>query len=91
MKPYKTIQVSGETLLAPLLDEARDVALVLERDGERYTPERAKGPGMPAGYDVEKARQALDATVGTWADVDAEELISQIYRWREEGTRPPDR
>lgn len=38
-------------------------------------------------YDPVEAQKALEAAVGSWSDVDAEALIANIYRWREEGTR----
>jgi len=31
---------------------------------------------------------AIKATFGSWSDLDADELIATLYRWREEGTRP---
>ena len=44
-----------------------------------------------AGYDPQKVHDALDAAAGSWSDVDAEKLIADIYRWRDEGTRPSNR
>jgi hypothetical protein len=29
----------------------------------------------------------IQTTFGSWSDVDVEELIANIYRWREEGSR----
>src|SRR3989304_2296808 len=43
------------------------------------------------GYDPEKVRQAIARTAGSWADVDAEKLIADLYRAREEGSRIEDR
>lgn len=91
MKPYKTIQVSGDTSLASLLDQARDLPLLLERNGERYRLERAENQDLLADSSPAKVRAALEATVGSWADVDAEALIAEIHRWRQEGTRPAER
>jgi hypothetical protein len=31
------------------------------------------------------------ATIGSWSDLDADKLIADIYRWREEGLRPATR
>ena len=31
------------------------------------------------------------AAIGSWSDLDADELIAKIYRWREEGSRPANR
>jgi hypothetical protein len=33
----------------------------------------------------------IKATFGSWSDLDAEALITNIYRWREEGSRPATR
>jgi len=33
----------------------------------------------------------LQTTFGSWSDLDADALITNIYRWREEGTRPTTR
>src|SRR5258706_11016563 len=30
----------------------------------------------------------IKAAFGSWSDLDAEELIANIYRWREEDSRP---
>ena len=35
--------------------------------------------------------KALAETAGSWADIDTEALIADIYRAREEGSRPVDR
>jgi hypothetical protein len=31
------------------------------------------------------------AAIGSWSDLDADKLIADIYRWREEGSRPATR
>ncbi len=33
----------------------------------------------------------IKATFGSWHDLDADELIANIHRWREEGSRPTTR
>ena len=30
----------------------------------------------------------IQTTFGSWSDLDADALITNIYRWREEGSRP---
>ena len=30
----------------------------------------------------------IKAAFGSWSDLNADELIANIYRWREEGSRP---
>ena len=35
--------------------------------------------------------KTIRATFGSWSDLDADELIANIHRWREEGSRPAPR
>jgi len=44
-----------------------------------------------AGYDSKAVEAALRETIGSWADVDTDSLVAEIYRAREEGSRPPSR
>lgn len=44
-----------------------------------------------AGYDPEAIRKSLEETAGIWADLDTDQMIQDMYRWRQEGSRPPDR
>ena len=39
-------------------------------------------------YDPARVLAALDETIGSWADIDTDELVANIYRWRDEGSRP---
>jgi hypothetical protein len=87
----KTIHVKPGSELDRLLDEASDAPLLLERHGERYRLTREPVPDMWEGYDAEKVLEAIEATAGSWADLDTDALIADIYRWREEGSRPADR
>ena len=43
------------------------------------------------GYDPELVREAIAATAGSWADLDIEAIVEDIYRAREEGSRPATR
>ena len=48
---------------------------------------------MPIETDT-KAKTVYEASlaaIGSWSDLDADELIAKIYRWREEGSRPANR
>lgn len=73
-----------------MLDEAATRPLVLEKDGVRYHLHR-EDEDIWAGYDPEKAREAIAATAGSWADLDTDTMIADLYRAREEGSRPADR
>ena len=35
--------------------------------------------------------EKIRATFGSWSDLDADELIATIHRWRQEGSRPVTR
>ena len=35
--------------------------------------------------------EASLAAIGSWSDLDADELIATIHRWRQEGSRPATR
>lgn len=51
-----------------------------------------KEPEDPwAGYDPEKVRDAVAKAAGSWADIDTDELTAEIYRARDEGSRPESR
>ncbi|MDP2936568.1 MAG: hypothetical protein Q8O86_08770 [Dehalococcoidia bacterium] len=63
---------------------------MLEKNGEFYRLDRMeKEPENTwEGYDPEKVREAIGATAGSWADLDTDALIADLYRAREEGSRP---
>ncbi|CAN5787859.1 hypothetical protein BH23CHL2_BH23CHL2_36400 [soil metagenome] len=44
-----------------------------------------------ANYDPDKAREALRRYAGAWADLDVDKMIADLYKAREEGSRPADR
>jgi hypothetical protein len=44
-----------------------------------------------ANYDPAAALAAFHRGAGSWSDVDTDELISNLSRWREEGSRPANR
>ena len=43
------------------------------------------------GYDAKRALDNFDDVEGSCPDIDVDELVSNIYRWREEGSRRVDR
>jgi hypothetical protein len=75
-----------------VLDEAASGPVRVERGGMRYrlTVERDSDPWDKYELDPDAARAALSETVGSWADLDTDALITDIYRRREEGSRPAD-
>jgi hypothetical protein len=42
-------------------------------------------------YGNKEKWKKIKAAFGSWSDLDADELIANIYRWREEGSRPATR
>ena len=87
----KVMKVVAGSEIDRLLDEAEAAPLILERNGTRFRLSKEAKEDIWAGYDPQAARKALDETAGSWADLDTDKMIEDIYRWREEGSRPPDR
>ncbi len=85
----KTVQVTAETALPELLDDAAHAPIILERDGERFRLSRDEDIAYEP--DPEYVRATLAATLGSWADLDVDEMIREIYEAREAGSRPFDR
>jgi hypothetical protein len=85
----KMIRVTEETALTAVLDDAAREPIILERDGERFRLSRDEGIAYEP--DPEQVRATLAVTLGSWADLDADEMIREIYAAREAGTRPLDR
>lgn len=94
------VEIIATPEIARQLDaaEAEGKRAVLVHQGVRYelsAPKPvlkiAEDKDIWKDYDPKKVHEALDATAGTWSDIDADKLIADIYRWREEGTRPPNR
>lgn len=86
----KPIQVTEETDLSSLLDDAAKGPVLLERNGERFRLVR-EDDDISYVPDVELVRANLAATLGSWSDVDADAMIAKIYAARRAGSRPPDR
>jgi hypothetical protein len=88
----KKIVVEPGSELDRLLDEVDPEGLLIERNGDLYRLERADSAPSAArsGYDPDAARAAIEAAAGSWSDVDIDALVEQIYRTREEGSRPLD-
>ncbi len=84
----RTITVEPDSELARALDEA--AVIVLERNGVRYRLSREDADPW-ANYDPAKVRAGLRRFAGLITPEDAERLKADIYRAREEGTRPLDR
>ncbi len=78
----KNIRVGTRDLEA-MIKPARAKEVAMERETERGD--------IWTGYDPEKVKETIEETAGNWADIDAETLIAELYRSREEGSRPESR
>ncbi len=90
----KTIEVAADGELSRLLDEATTTPLVLVKGGVRYRLAReewTEDEELWAGYDPELVGQVLAETAGSWADLDTDKMIADLYRARDEGSRPANR
>ena len=85
----KTIRVTDETDLATLLDEAAVGPVILERDGVRFQLSLAEDRAIDR--DPMTVAESLRRFAGTITPEEAERWVEDIYRAREEGTRPIDR
>jgi len=93
----RTIEVAPGGELARILDEANGASLLLVKDGVRYRLDREEpamtsaSPDPWADYDPERLMEGIRAAAGSISEEEAERRIAEIYRWREEGSRQPDR
>lgn len=89
-KQLRKIKVSQGSELAQLLTQAEATPILLEKDGKLFRLEylEKEPKDFLEGYDPEKVREAIAATAGSWAAVDTDKLIADIYRARKEGSRP---
>ncbi len=89
LREPKTITVDPDSELNHLLDEANKAPVILARDGVRYRLSIEDDPW--ANYDPEAVLDAVRAIAGSITPEEGERLKTELYRAREEGTRPMDR
>ncbi len=70
---------------------AEDLRTVIQPARLEGTMETAGHAGIWTGYDSAAVARVLSETAGSWADLDADRLITTLYRAREEGSRPEGR
>ncbi len=84
------VKVTPESDLESLLDEATKAPLLLERNGVTY---RLSLEIEQTPADRESARERelriLNETIGSWADLDTDKMIEEIYEARRAGSRYP--
>ncbi len=86
----KTIEVEPGGGLDRVLDEVQETPVRLVRGDDRFRLDR-ESEDIWESFDAERARAGLRAAAGAWTDINGEDLKEDIYRAREEGSRPPDR
>src|SRR6266851_8738994 len=74
----------------------KNEGIFVEKDGRLYRLEpveinAAEPEDIWANYDPEKVRAGLKAAAGALDGMDPDEVIADIYKAREEGSRPADR
>ena len=83
------LEIDPESELGKALAVAGRQRLTLVSNGRRYVVSRDP-LDTDDGYDLEAFREALRAAAGIFTPEETEQLKRNIYRWREEGTRPID-
>ena len=86
---HKTVRVTEQTDLPELLDDAAKGPVILERDGQRFRLSRDEDIAYEPNPQL--VRQTLAATAGSWADLDVDRVIEELYDARRAGSRPLDR
>jgi hypothetical protein len=86
MEP-KRIKVSPGSEIARILDEAKENPIILESNGETFRLYYEKTEKL-SGFDAEKIKYAIAHTAGSWADLDTDKMIAELYQAREQGSRP---
>lgn len=83
-----TLTLDPQSEIAKALESVDAEPVVLVSNGERFRVSREE---TTSADDDAEFEAALRAVVGTLTPEEAERRTQDIYRWREEGTRPIDR
>jgi hypothetical protein len=67
------------------------LAVLLEVGDETYRVETQNAIEGWSAPDPEKVTEVLDQVIGSWADLDIDAEIEEVYRARHEGSRPWNR
>ena len=86
-----TIDIDPESELGKALASAGKRPLALISGGRRYDVFETEHDDVWADYDPEQVRAVVQAAAGSMTLEEGERLKQNIYRWREEGSRPIDR
>ncbi len=85
--PLRPIDISTMPELARIVEEvaATKQPRELKRDN------KIVAVLSPAISENTEKWEKIRVTFGSWSDLDADELIANIHRWRKEGSRPASR
>lgn len=88
----RTIKVTVDTTIDDVLDAADDAPVAIERDSVTYTVRRETvDEDIWKDYDPQAVIDMLEEFKKNPMDIDATQWIAEVYRSREEGSRPDDR
>jgi hypothetical protein len=83
------LQRNGVRYIVSRIDEAPNESTQPDESPEAPRLRVVQGDDIWAGYDPEKVRAALEKFIGSWSDVDTEEMKETLRRARDEGSKPP--
>lgn len=92
MSGMKHITVMPGSELAALLDEAKKTPLLLEKDGLAFRLAVDEEEKLWEGYyDADETRRVLDEMIGTLPKDEADRMLADLDRRREEAVRLSNR
>lgn len=83
----KVVAVTPDTNLEHLLEQAENNVLILERNGVRYRLTKEES-AVEASGKTRADYEAFLAAAGSWADVDVDAFIEDVYASRRSSSRP---
>jgi excisionase family DNA binding protein len=78
-----------------ILIKTQDLEIMVQpvqrREVREVAKEHKETDNIWAGYDAREVKKVVAQTAGSWADLDTGALITELYREREQGSRPDSR
>ena len=91
MPEHNTIRIMPDSELARFLDAGGETPVLLEKNGKLYRLIEEPRNHQVEDHDAEAISEAIRRTAGSWSDIDPDKFIADLYRAREEGSRPATR
>jgi len=92
----RAVEVMPGSDLDRLLAEAEQRPVLLLRAGRRFrlsvadvSPDPSDAGDVWASYDADRLMAGVRRAAGTISEEEAEAMIADIFRWREEGSQEP--